>query len=147
MITKDAAATVVKKDKLLAQGLKALGDCNPDLAVKFFERAYHLLGGCDLAGDGVGAGNTTSGTGSSPLLAECTDLLDVYADALLQIGRIDDARHMLLQSTALAPAVNVSKWCYLAQLQHSREALHSYTQAVAYLTAAAQTGESVTSPK
>ena len=93
------------KQKLLDQGMLALGNCNPDLAAKFFAKALELD-------------------------KDDTDTMDALADALVQCGRGDEARPLLETSARLQPDRNPAKWFYLAQLQHSEEALRSLTSGV-----------------
>lgn len=93
------------KQKLLDQGMLALGNCNPDLAAKFFAKALELD-------------------------KDDTDTMDALADALVQCGRGDEARPLLETSARLQPDRNPAKWFYLAQLQHSEDALRSLNSGV-----------------
>jgi Flp pilus assembly protein TadD len=101
------------KDKLIEQGMRALATCEPELAAQFFERAVTL----------------------DPHDAQ---LLDALADALLQTGRVAEAKVVLVKSTELDPRSNPAKWFYLAQLQSSGEALSSYTVGIRVLVEALQ---------
>ena len=77
-------------EALIAQGNNALSTMQPELALKFFERAI----------------------GMSP---EDTNIMDALADVHLQLDNQDEALELLLMSTSLAPESNPFKWLYLAQ--------------------------------
>jgi tetratricopeptide (TPR) repeat protein len=114
-MSKKGAMTV---EKLVEQGNTALASMQPELALKFFERAH----------------------GMSP---EDTNVMDALADVHLQLGAMDAALALLTASTALAPDVNPFKWLYLAQLQHGAESAATYLKGIAALDKAAAAAAAV----
>ena len=67
----------------------------------------------------------------------------MLAEVLLQIGETTEAFSLLQKSISLQPESNPSKWCYLAQLQESFEALSSYQKAIEIATVMLQSSSSV----
>jgi tetratricopeptide (TPR) repeat protein len=106
--SKKKDAKIVSANGLVEQGMKALSKLQPELAASFFERALSLE-------------------------PDNTDIMDGYADILLQIGRMDEALHLLRRSTSLAPQDNCFKWFFLAQLLNGRDALVAYTAGIRYI--------------
>ena len=98
----------VTVEALIAQGNAALSNMQPELAVKFFERA----------------------NGMSPM---DTNVMDALADVHLQLGDQARALELLLTSTSLAPEANPFKWLYLAQLQEGLDSLSTYMRGIAIL--------------
>jgi tetratricopeptide (TPR) repeat protein len=106
---------VVTVEGLIEQGNNAVAKYQPDLAVKFFERARDM----------------------SPY---DTDIMDALADVHLQLGDQEEALELLLASTSLAPETNPFKWLYLAQLQIGSDAVESYMRAVSLLDMLIESG-------
>ena len=98
----------VTVEALIAQGNAALSNMQPELAVKFFERA----------------------NGMSPM---DTNVMDALADVHLQLGDQARALELLLTSTSLAPEANPFKWLYLAQLQEGLDSVATYTRGIVIL--------------
>lgn len=98
-------AASVSVEGLIEQGNNAISKLQPELAIKFFMRAREL----------------------SP---EDTNIMDALADVHLNLGDQEEARQLLLMSTALAPEANPFKWLYLAQLQSGSEAISTYIKAI-----------------
>ena len=92
-------------EKLFEQGKIALSNMDFELAVKFFRKALNV----------------------SP---NETYIMDALAEVLLQVGDSSEAYELLIKSTRTQPDVNPSKWCYLAQLQESFDAVSSYQKAI-----------------
>ena len=67
----------------------------------------------------------------------------MLAEVLLQIGETTEAFSLLQKSISLQPESNPSKWCYVAQLQESFEALSSYQKAIEIATVMLQSSSSV----
>jgi predicted Zn-dependent protease len=95
--------------KLVEQGQLALDKAEPELALKFFERA-HSLSSSD------------------------TSIMDSLADVLLQLNEPDRAVELLTRSIELEPNSNPCKYLYLAQIQTCHEALASYQTGISILT-------------
>lgn len=96
--------------KLVEQGQLALDRAEPELALKFFERAHSL--------------NSSD-----------TSIMDSLADVLLQLNEPERAYELLNQSISLEPLLNPCKYLYLAQLQTSHDALKSYQTGISFLNA------------
>lgn len=107
--TKKKDTKLLSADALVEQGMKALEKLQPELAASFFDRALAME-------------------------PENTNIMDGYADTLLQIGKIDEARELLRRSTSLAPQENCFKWFFLAQLLQGREALDVYNTGIRYIS-------------
>ena len=110
---KKVAKAVVTVEGLVEQGNNALSKLQPELAVKFFQRARAI----------------------SP---DDTNVLDALADVHLQLGDQEEALELLLMSTSLAPEANPFKWLYLAQLQDGLDAVATYSKAISILEALLQ---------
>lgn len=98
----------VTVEALVAQGNNAVSTMQPELAVKFFERAI----------------------GMSP---QDTNIMDALADVHLQLDNQEEALELLLMSTSLAPEVNPFKWLYLAQLQDGLDSVTTYLKGISML--------------
>lgn len=94
---------------IVAQGLKALSNCSPELACQFFERAIQIR-------------------------PEDTDAIDLLAEAQVQAGKVDEARTSLLKSISINPSANPAKWFLLAQLQQASEAVATFRQGITYIS-------------
>jgi tetratricopeptide (TPR) repeat protein len=99
--------------KLVEHAQLALDKAEPELALKFFERAHSL--------------NSSD-----------TTIMDSMADVLLQLNEPDRALELLTRSIQLEPNSNPCKYLYLAQLQSCHEALGSYQTGISFLTAEKQ---------
>jgi tetratricopeptide (TPR) repeat protein len=95
--------------KLVEQAQLALEKAEPELALKFFERA-HSINSLD------------------------TSIMDAMADVLLQLDDPDRAFSLLTRSIELEPQTNPCKYLYLAQLQSNHEALASFRTGITLLT-------------
>lgn len=98
----------VPVEALIAQGNNALSTMQPELALKFFERAI----------------------GMSP---QDTNIMDALADVHLQLDNQEEALELLLMSTSLAPEANPFKWLYLAQLQDGVDSVTTYLKGISLL--------------
>jgi len=96
-------------DRLVEQGQLALQNFQPDLALKFFQRAL-------VAAPGD------------------TNIMDALADVHLQLGQVSQAKSLLEESTVRAPTINCFKWLFLAQLQEGFDAVRSYQRAIELLS-------------
>lgn len=94
--------------KLVEQAQLALEKAQPELALKFYERA-HAINALD------------------------TSVMDAMADVLLQLDDPDRAFLLLTRSIELEPQANPCKYLYLAQLQTNHEALASYRTGITLL--------------
>ena len=61
------------------------------------------------------------------------DIVDLFADALIEMERFDEAKAALARSIELAPAATPEKWLKYAQLHEGDEALQMYLRGVALL--------------
>jgi predicted Zn-dependent protease len=95
--------------KLVEQAQLALEKAEPELALKFFERA-HSINNLD------------------------TSIMDSMADVLLQLDEPERAFSLLTRSIELEPQANPCKYLYLAQLQTNHEALASYRTGINFLS-------------
>jgi tetratricopeptide (TPR) repeat protein len=82
--------------------------CQPDIAIKFYERA--------LKAD-----------------ANNTEVMDAMAEIYLDNEDQENALRLLTSSVTIAPDSSPSKWLYLAQLQEGAAALSSYTRGATML--------------
>lgn len=103
-------------ETLLQRATDAMVDMQLELAAKLFGKALVL----------------------SP---EDTNLMDALADVLIQLGSHDEARQLLLRSTATSPDANPFKWLFLAQLQSGKESVATYERAIGVLCAQAEARE------
>lgn len=103
-----AVKAVVTVEGLVEQGNNALSKLQPELAVKFFQRARDIR-------------------------PDDTNVLDALADVHLQLGDQEEALELLLMSTSLAPEANPFKWLYLAQLQNGLDSVATYMKAISIL--------------
>ena len=97
--------TSITTEKLVEQGNNALMAMQPELAVKFFQRAYDMD-------------------------SNDTNIMDALADVHMQLGAQEHALELLLKSTSLAPEINPFKWLYLAQLQMGTDSVQTYLKAI-----------------
>ena len=102
---KTTTGSEVTTTKLVEQGNNAVAAMQPELALKFFQRAHDM----------------------DP---HDTNIVDALADVHLQLGSPDKALELLLMSTSSAPEINPFKWLYLAQLQQGADAVHTYLKAI-----------------
>ncbi len=93
---------------LIEQANIALSNVQPELALKFYERALLL----------------------SP---NDTNIMDALSDVYIQLGNNVKGKELLLNSVTLQPTVNPYKWMYLAQLQQGLEAKNSYNKGIELL--------------
>ena len=107
------AKAVVTVEGLVEQGNNALSKLQPELAVKFFQRARAIR-------------------------PDDTNVMDALADVHLQLGDQEEALELLLMSKSLAPEANPFKWLYLAQLQNGLDAVTTYSKAISILEALLQ---------
>ncbi|TYZ63603.1 hypothetical protein PybrP1_002547 [[Pythium] brassicae (nom. inval.)] len=94
--------------ELVAKGEEFVDQCQPGLAVKFFERA--------LAKE-----------------PNNTALLDVVGELSTELNQPERALAAFQRSIELAPAVNPAKWFYAAQLVAGEEAAKYSLQGIQYL--------------
>lgn len=102
---KATSGSEITTEKLVEQGNNAVATMQPELALKFFQRAHDM----------------------NP---DDTNIIDALADVHLQLGSPEKALDLLLISTSLAPEVNPFKWLYLAQLYQGMEAVNTYLKAI-----------------
>lgn len=102
------ATPKINTQGLVEQGNNALSNLQPELAMKFFERALSMS-------------------------AQDTNIMDALADVYLQLDHQDKALRLLLMSTSLAPEANPFKWLYLAQLQDGEGSKITYLKAIGIL--------------
>ena len=102
------ASKPVNISELLEQGNIALDRADPELALKFFERALFL--------------NKTN-----------TQIMDTLAEVYLQLNQPERAFPLLNESIQLEPTKNPCKYLYFAQLQNNNEALESYRKGISLL--------------
>lgn len=95
----------VTASALVEQGNAAVASFQPELALRFYQRALE----------------------KEP---NDTNIMDALADVHLQLGNPQEAQELLLQSTQQAPTTNAFKWLYLAQLQQGTESLSCYLRAI-----------------
>jgi tetratricopeptide (TPR) repeat protein len=110
---KKVTKAIVTVEGLVEQGNNAISKLQPELAVKFFQRARALR-------------------------PDDTNVLDALADVHLQLGDQEEALELLLMSTSLAPEANPFKWLYLAQLQNGLDSVATYSKAISILEALLQ---------
>ncbi len=60
--------------------------------------------------------------------------MDALADVYIQLGEMENALPLLLNSTALAPQENPYKWFFLGQLQSGSDSIESYKIGISALT-------------
>lgn len=96
---------VITVDALVEQGNVALNRLQPELASSFFKRALDIE-------------------------PENTNLMDAYADVLMQLGEMPQALTLLQKSVLSAPEINPYKWFFYAQLLSGHEALNAYTTGI-----------------
>lgn len=106
--TKLIKTTELNPLNLIEQGNLALEKAQPELALKFYERAYSL--------------DQTN-----------TKIIDLLADVLLQLNEPERAYNLLNQSIQLEPYSNPCKYLYIAQLQNNNLSLESYKKGILLL--------------
>lgn len=94
--------------KLLEQGNLALNKAQPELALKFFEKAYNL--------------NQNN-----------TEILENLIEVLLQLNENEKAYSYLCHSIEIEPLKNPCKYLYIAQLQQGKISLESYKKGISLL--------------
>ncbi|TMW63443.1 hypothetical protein Poli38472_002384 [Pythium oligandrum] len=99
--------------ELVAKAETLVDQCQPELAIRFYEKA--------LAKE---PSNTT--------------LLDIVGELSLELDNPERAHAAFQQSIQLAPAQNPSKWFYLSQLVPGEDAEKYTTQGITYLQAELQ---------
>lgn len=97
-------------EALMDQGEKALGQFNPELALKFFSRALE----------------------QSP---NDTSILDLLGETSIHAGLPGEALAYFLRSSVLKPDENAYKWLYLGQLQEAETSLKCFRKGIAMLSA------------
>lgn len=99
---------ILAPELLIEQANIALSSLQPELALKFYERALLL----------------------SP---NDTNIMDALSDVYIQLGNKVKGKELLLNSVMLQPTINPYKWMYLAQLQQGLEAKNSYSKGIELL--------------
>lgn len=95
-------------EMLIEQANIALSNMQPELALKFYERALLLT-------------------------PNDTNIMDALSDVYIQLGDSIKGKELLLNSVALQPTMNPYKWMYLAQLQQGLESKNSYIKGIELL--------------
>lgn len=103
-----AKAKPVTVEGLIEQGNVAAASMQPELAMRFFQRALTME-------------------------PEDTNIMDALADVCLQLGDHSQAFQLLDTSTTIAPEENPLKWCFYAQLQNGLDSVGSYERCIQIL--------------
>ena len=103
--TSVTAKSPITTEKLVEQANNALSALQPELALKFYQRAHDMD-------------------------SNDTNIMDALADVHMQLGDHEQALDLLIKSTSAAPEINPFKWLYLAQLQTGMDSVQTYLKAI-----------------
>lgn len=117
-LAKKTENKVFTVEQLLDQANVAMSSMQLELAEKFYCRALVM----------------------SP---DDTNIMDALSDVYLQLGEMENALHLLVKSTSMAPRENPYKWMFLGQLQNGLDSVESYRTGISILVELLDTADKV----